>query len=89
MTRRMLDANEYAEVMGLHPQSVRRMLLNGQIPGAEKLGGTRWRIPYDDGAKPDAADMRAEAARDLLASLRSACTTVSTAVSEYEQAVKV
>ncbi|NHM14464.1 helix-turn-helix transcriptional regulator [Xiamenia xianingshaonis] len=89
MTRRMLDANEYAEVMGLHPQSVRRMLVNGQIPQAEKLGGTRWRIPYDDAEKPSEADMRAEAARNLLASLRSACATVSTAVAEYEQAVKV
>lgn len=89
MTRRMLDANEYANVMGLHPQSVRRMLLNGQIPGAEKLGGTRWRIPYDDEAAPVAVDTQAEAARELLASLRSACATVSTAVNAYEEAVKV
>lgn len=84
---RMLTVNEYAQLMGLHPQSVRRMLLNGQIPSAEKLGGTRWRIAYDDQAAPSEASTQANAARNLLATLNIACTTLATALAEYEQTV--
>jgi excisionase family DNA binding protein len=41
-----LTPEEAAEILKLHPETVRRMLNDGRLPGA-KLGGS-WRIRQSD-----------------------------------------
>jgi hypothetical protein len=41
---RLLDAEEKAKQVGLHPESLVRMAREGRIPGARKVG-REWRFP--------------------------------------------
>ena len=45
-TTEFYDLEGYAKRMGLHPSTVRRHLLAGEIPGARKVG-SQWRIPLE------------------------------------------
>lgn len=82
----MLSCKEYAQLMGLHEVSVRRMCERGELP-ARKLGAV-WRIRHEMEEKPHAASTHEDAARNLHAALKSACAIADTAMAEYAEATK-
>lgn len=83
---KMLSCKEYAQMMGLHEVSVRRMCERGELP-AKKLGAV-WRIRHELEEKQPKASTQEKAARNLHAALKNACAIADTALTEYEEATQ-
>ncbi len=47
LKRSYYSVEEVAEYYGVHPDTIRKMCREGQIPGATKRIGNRWRIPAE------------------------------------------
>lgn len=80
---RWLTVADYAEAMGMHPATVRRLCVKGELP-AEKTGAT-WRIYYE----PPGQVMRLdEATEDAVSASVTACTAVLDAAITALQSMK-
>lgn len=60
--RTHVSPDEYAEMMGLHPYTVRRMCAKGELEAVKC--GSRWRIPV--GESPEAEEPAGDARLDAI-----------------------
>lgn len=73
--------DEYAEVMGRHPATVRRMCNKGEVP-AER-NGSSWRIYYEP---PNYSLQMSDAAEEAVHASMRACTAVlAAAITSLQQ----
>ncbi len=80
---RWITVPEYAEIMGLHEATVRRLCKDGQIC-AEKTGGS-WRVYYEPPAQTFVLD---KATKDAVSMSVKTCITVVDAAIDALKAMR-
>lgn len=75
--------DDYAELMGLNPASVRRMCRDGTVR-AVRVGG-RWRIPMEPPQAPAPPAVSAEDLGRLLDKMQEACRVMRALESDVER----
>lgn len=75
--------DDYAELMGLNPASVRRMCRDGTVR-AVRVGG-RWRIPVEGPQAPASPAVSVEDLGRLLDRMQEACRVMRDLASDVER----